>query len=143
MRKKGQAAMEFLMTYGWAILAAIVVIGALGTYFYFKTGATDSAFIGPPLYAVASNIQPAQVNLDFKNNGADDLTIASVNVTGCGINSTSTALTSGSNSVFAVTCDPALTDGDSFKGDVVVKYTKAASTIELTSTGTVSGTVVA
>ena len=27
--KKGQAAMEFLMTYGWAILAAIIVIGVL------------------------------------------------------------------------------------------------------------------
>jgi hypothetical protein len=30
--KKGQAAMEFLMTYGWAILVVLVAIGAL-TYF--------------------------------------------------------------------------------------------------------------
>ena len=30
--KKGQAAMEFLMTYGWAILVVLVVIGAL-SYF--------------------------------------------------------------------------------------------------------------
>ena len=29
-RKKGQAAMEFLMTYGWAILAAIIVIAVIG-----------------------------------------------------------------------------------------------------------------
>ncbi|MBI3036442.1 hypothetical protein HYY73_01620 [Candidatus Woesearchaeota archaeon] len=29
---KGQAAMEFLMTYGWAILVVLVVIGAL-SYF--------------------------------------------------------------------------------------------------------------
>lgn len=29
MRKKGQEAMEFLMTYGWAILAAIMVVGVL------------------------------------------------------------------------------------------------------------------
>ena len=27
--KKGQAAMEFLMTYGWAILAAVIVVGVL------------------------------------------------------------------------------------------------------------------
>jgi len=27
--KKGQAAMEFLMTYGWAILIAIIAIAAL------------------------------------------------------------------------------------------------------------------
>jgi len=28
MKKKAQAAMEFLMTYGWAILVVLVVIGA-------------------------------------------------------------------------------------------------------------------
>jgi len=32
MKKKAQAAMEFLMTYGWAILVVLVVIGAL-SYF--------------------------------------------------------------------------------------------------------------
>ncbi len=31
--KRGQAAIEFLMTYGWAILAAIIVIGVLAIYF--------------------------------------------------------------------------------------------------------------
>ena len=31
-RKKGQAAMEFLMTYGWAILVVLVVIGALAYF---------------------------------------------------------------------------------------------------------------
>ena len=34
--KRGQAALEFLMTYGWAILSAIIVIGALGSYLYFQ-----------------------------------------------------------------------------------------------------------
>ena len=28
--------MEFLMDYGWAILAFMIVIGALGSYFYFE-----------------------------------------------------------------------------------------------------------
>ena len=32
MNRKGQAAMEFLMTYGWAILVVLVVIGALGYF---------------------------------------------------------------------------------------------------------------
>jgi len=31
-RKKGQAAMEFLMTYGWAILVVLVAIGALAYF---------------------------------------------------------------------------------------------------------------
>lgn len=32
LRKRGQAAMEFLMTYGWAILVVLVVIGALAYF---------------------------------------------------------------------------------------------------------------
>jgi len=32
MNRKGQAALEFLMTYGWAILVVLVVIGALAYF---------------------------------------------------------------------------------------------------------------
>lgn len=32
IKKRGQAAMEFLMTYGWAILVVLVVIGALAYF---------------------------------------------------------------------------------------------------------------
>ena len=35
--RKGQAAMEYLMTYGWAIIIIIVVIGALFAMGVFKT----------------------------------------------------------------------------------------------------------
>gem|GEM_PF-598548 len=37
MTRKGQAAMEFMMTYGWALLAVLVAIGALG-YFGIYSG---------------------------------------------------------------------------------------------------------
>lgn len=36
MNKKGQKALEFLMTYGWAVLSAIIIVGSLGSYFYFQ-----------------------------------------------------------------------------------------------------------
>jgi hypothetical protein len=39
-RRKGQAAIEFLVTYGWAIMAAMLVIGAL-TYFGITNPATS------------------------------------------------------------------------------------------------------
>ena len=38
MAKRGQAAMEFLMTYGWAILAAIIAIAALAYFGVFSPG---------------------------------------------------------------------------------------------------------
>ena len=40
MKRKGQAAMEYLMTYGWAILIIIVVVGALFAMGVFKTKST-------------------------------------------------------------------------------------------------------
>ena len=36
--KKGQRAMEFLETYGWAILAAIIAIGVLAYFGVFTSG---------------------------------------------------------------------------------------------------------
>jgi hypothetical protein len=50
MHKKGQAAMEFLMTYGWAILAAIIAIGVLAYFGVFSPGRLvgGSAIVSPP-----------------------------------------------------------------------------------------------
>ena len=39
-RRRGQAAIEFLVTYGWAIMAAMIVIGAL-TYFGITNPSTS------------------------------------------------------------------------------------------------------
>lgn len=52
--KKGQAALEFLMTYGWAILVVLVVIGALA---YF--GVFDMNALFPDRCTLGNNIQCA------------------------------------------------------------------------------------
>ncbi|MGV8086140.1 MAG: hypothetical protein ACP5N1_00780 [Candidatus Woesearchaeota archaeon] len=36
-KKRGQAALEFLVTYGWAIMGALIVIGALSYFGIFNT----------------------------------------------------------------------------------------------------------
>ena len=65
--RKSQAAMEFLMTYGWAILVVLVAIGALA-YFPTKTRNSRSgissvrlftARTSPKLLVTPSNITPA------------------------------------------------------------------------------------
>ena len=69
--KKGQAAMEFLMTYGWAILAAIIVIGILGFYFFGRGILTPKAsVVTAPFYLNAQNVKTSTgVSLELKNNG--------------------------------------------------------------------------
>ena len=55
-QRKGQAAMEFLMTYGWAILAAIIAIGALAAFGVFNMGnlGGGKAAISQPLYLMCN-----------------------------------------------------------------------------------------
>ena len=38
VKKRGQAAMEFLMTYGWALLVVLVAIGALAFFGVLNPG---------------------------------------------------------------------------------------------------------
>ena len=59
MKKKGQAALEFLMTYGWAILVVLVVIGALA---YF--GVLNPSFLLPEKCTMGPGITCKDFNVD-------------------------------------------------------------------------------
>lgn len=151
MRKKGQAAVEFLMTYGWAILAAVIAIGVLAYFGVFSPGkyVTDSTVVTAPLYATGQRINATVAQIELQNNGGEDL-----NITRVFIDSTNAALSdctwTGSQTLtpsqrvaFAATCASSLQVGASYKGDVTIDYVKTGSTITLTSTGTVAAKVVA
>lgn len=73
MFKKGQAAMEFLMTYGWAILAAIIAIGVLAYFGVFSPGKLvgGTSAVNPPFAIDEFNI----VN-DGGGAGQDRVTLA-------------------------------------------------------------------
>jgi uncharacterized protein (UPF0333 family) len=149
MERKGQAAMEFLMTYGWAILAAIIAIGVLAYFGVFSPGqyATGSAVVTAPFYVSAHNAKAsAGVTLELQNNGGEDYTITSVVVTNAGTNATSLTSTAGSKTAIVIPWSAnttAITAGSSFKGDITVSYRKAGSTVDLTSTGNIAEKVTA
>lgn len=146
MSKKGQAAMEFLMTYGWAILAAVIAIGVLAYFGVFSPGkyVTGNAVVNPPFYVNAQNVKSsAGITLELKNNGGEDYRILSVVISGCGTDSTATPITAGSTAAVTVVCNPVLTEGNTFKGDITITYRKVGSSVDLTSTGTISNKVVA
>lgn len=145
---RGQAAMEFLMTYGWAILAAIIAIGVLAYFGVFSPGkyVTGSAVSNPPYYINAWNVKagnPGTVNLELRNNGGEDYVIQSVGVTNCGTASPNATIAAGATSNIAVSCTGALTAGNTFKGDLTIVYRKTGSSVDLTSTGTVAEKVTA
>jgi len=150
--KKGQAALEFLMTYGWAILAAIIVIGALGSYFYFNQSTQSNALVNAPFYAEAWSIAADGFELGLQNNGGEALNVTSVTIVDSAGTITCTgagaAVSAGETVDFTVktggaACADLLSAGDSFKGSITIAYTKGDSSIELASSGSISGTVVA
>ncbi len=142
---KGQAAMEFLMTYGWAILAAIIVIGILGYYYFSRDVLTPkAAVVNPPFYLNGQVVNTSGVSLELKNNGDDTYNVTKVTVTNCGeswngVNLVVGSVASGSTVLARVNCT--LTPANTFKGTITVYYTKSGSTLEQTTTGSITQSV--
>jgi hypothetical protein len=145
MDKRAQAAVEFLMTYGWAILAAIIAVGVLAYFGVFSPGkyVVGQASVTGPFYVNSYSIKTTGVSLELKNNGGQDLFIGIVSISNCGNFNASLASPADSQQVVTVPCSPALTAGNSFKGDITLNYRKSDSMLDLQATGTVAGKVIA
>jgi len=140
MIKKGQAAMEFLMTYGWAILVVLIAIGALA---YF--GVLNPERFLPEKCLIASGsglfcddynaVSGAGITIRIKNILTEDVTITSVVVTDPSITcsfSGSTTITPDSTSDFLAAC-VGLTSGQKIKGDISINYNKVSGLSRTTS----------
>jgi len=150
--RKGQAAMEFLMTYGWAILAAIIVIAVISIYFRPSALVQNSVVVNAPLYGVGTTIAAGQIQIEVRNNGGETITVTGATLS---FNSPSGAVCStldGGSGVLdasgttvldfgGTTACTGLTAGDTVNGDVTVSYTRPDSTLTLQSTGSLSGKV--
>ncbi len=143
MERKGQAAVEFLMTYGWAILAAIIAIGVLAYFGVFSPGkyVVGQASVTAPFYANSYSVKTTGVSVELKNNGGEDVTISTVTIAGCGTGSVNSTVIASAQTVVTVPCT--LVSGNSFKGDLTINYRKSGSGLDLQSTGTVAGKVTA
>lgn len=143
MKKRGQAAMEFLMTYGWAILAAVIVIAVLASFGVFspKSYIPNKCLLNAPLGCNAGTADSTNgVQLEVRNGAGESITITGLTVNGCTpTTAVSPALpdimTDQELQIYTLDCDLSALVDDKFQGDIVVSYTKAGSTLTLTSTG--------
>ncbi|RMF05342.1 hypothetical protein D6764_04940 [Candidatus Woesearchaeota archaeon] len=157
MNKKAQAAMEFLMTYGWAILVVLAAIGALA-YFgvlspsnFVPNKCTVQGFTCADFELTAGT--PGTVTLYLTNNMGFPTTNVTVSLKDQNGNECCAAgdacatdasfnngeqLGAGSGYQFTG-CD--LVSGQRFQGTVTVTYTNANTGVSHTTTGDVSGRV--
>ena len=149
INKKSQSAMEYLMTYGWAILVVLIALGALFYLGVFNPKTSNSCIASSPITCTdvlfdqsantltlvlgATGTSSAQIGAETISTptGKDCVNPVSVDISTA--NPTSMAWT---------VCDLVAGDvGDRFAGTVAVTYTTQGSDIVHTATVQISGTV--
>ncbi len=145
MRRKGQAAMEFLMTYGWAILAAVVVIGVLAYFGVFSPGryVPSACVANAPFSCDEYNIQTDGVHVILRNGAGEAIDLHKIEIgTACLYDaSVSPVAVADGAQTAEITVACTLTSGSRFNEDMTITYRKAGGTLDQTATGSVRGTV--
>ena len=148
MKNRGQSALEFLMTYGWAILAAIVVIAVLAIYFRPQQLVSSAPAVTAPFYAQAVKTNATTVQLEVKNNGgvlvnitAFSATFTTPNTASCVGLATGANLAAGSTVILSAVNCTGLTVGNTYNANIQINYLESGSSLVQSSTGTIAGSV--
>ena len=140
--KRGQAAMEFLMTYGWAILAAVIVVGVLWYMIGNPANLAGTNFqMSAPFPSNGVAVSASQIGIEFRNGASESVDIQSANLTNANCNGTGTAsVAAGDITTVTMTCS-GLSSGDRIADTVTIYYTKGSGTLVQTATGSITGVV--
>jgi hypothetical protein len=147
---KGQTALEYLMTYGWAILIVIIVVSAL----YALGLAKPCRWVGTQIREFADFkvenprvTTTGDISFDVSRIRPETVNVTAYYAT-IGTNSGSLAASDQMSSSVApvrrtVSTGASLTSGDCYSATVAIQYdvTTAGGTVTYNSTGTISGIV--
>ena len=135
--RKSQAALEFIMTYGWAILVVLVAIGALA---YFGVLSPDRFL--PSKCTLQSGIAcldhkatATTLVIYIKNSLGYDLTVDAVKAQQCTALGSQGALSNGGTATYTLTC---VNSGSKYNGDVNITYTNSDTSVQHTNQGEVT-----
>jgi len=149
MQMKGQAALDFLMTYGWAILLVILVAGALFALGIFDVGsmvgnkAVGFTQVSVKAFKVASdgtltvkleNDVGSKIDINYVNATYQTTTVgnSSPSVSNLAVGASTNTITVGDLGTF--------NSGDSYTVTMKIGYTDKSSNFNYTETGTLTGT---
>jgi hypothetical protein len=80
-KKKGQTAIEYLMTYGWAILVVTIVAGAVFSFVGQRCTRTTSGFIGGNVEPVDFGLNNQKhIALELRNKASDPVIIENISI---------------------------------------------------------------
>jgi len=145
--KRAQAAMEFLMTYGWAILVVLIVISALA-----YSGVLDPSALLPDKCVFASGvicenfaIESSRITMILQNHLGSKITVDGINVTQtdgqtCAMVGTSELDLDAKGTFIIIGCNNGF-DGEKFSGEILFRYTKEGLFLSHDLSGSISAKV--
>ena len=138
-RNKGQAAMEFLMTYGWAILVVLAAIAALA---YFGVLSPEKflpqkCILQPGIACVSHKVEPSKITLVISNGLGRTIIVNNIAIGSC-TSAFTDELMSGVDHTFVIggSCSNGAVK-DKFKGDITFSYTEKDSNLTKTAYGNI------
>ncbi|MFB6190815.1 MAG: hypothetical protein ABEJ64_00125 [Candidatus Nanohaloarchaea archaeon] len=124
-RRKGQSAIEYLMTYGWMLLVVAIVGGAIFATVQGQCS-KQNGLASTPVAIAEFGATDTGLNLQIKNNKREQVTLNAVNITSDGTSIASqtgigTTLRAGDTTSVSF---PAITSSDACTSyDVEIEYT--------------------
>ena len=134
--RKSQAAMEFLMTYGWAILVVLAAIAALAYFGVLSPEKflPEKCILSPGLLCVSHQITPVTATLIVYNGLGKTITVDSIDIGGCSGTFT-TDMATGNETRFDISSCNNGAAKETFKGDITFKYTEKSTGLSKTVYG--------
>lgn len=139
-KRKSQAGLEFVMTYGWALLVVMVAIVALASFGalnydrYVANKCTIEPGIACQDFEVQSNVGgTGLVSLSLTNLLGYDLKTVKADVENCGLSNVQD-LNVGASKKFDISCASPIT-ASKYMGKVTVSYTTVGSGLEHSKAG--------
>jgi hypothetical protein len=126
MNKKAQAATEFLMTYGWAILVVGIAIAALAYFGVLSPSRflPNKCTLPSGIACIDHKVDATTVTLILQNSLGYTINVTGINLTdaGCANSSLATQLQNGDQATFTIACTS--TSGERFKSDLDLSFTR-------------------
>ncbi len=138
-QKKAQAAMEFLMTYGWAILVVLAAIAALAYFGVLSPSKflPEKCLLETGFTCVSSKVAEASSTIVLSNGLGRSVFITQIDIGSC-TSAFNVTLTSGDQSTFVLNgCSNGVVK-ETFKGDVIIKFTEKDTNLTKTAYGQIA-----
>ena len=137
--RKSQAAMEFLMTYGWAILVVLAAIAALAYFGVLSPEKflPEKCLLETGFTCISSKITSSDSTIVLSNSQGRSIIIDNIEIGGCSLAFSQSLLPEDEFTFVVTPC----TNGDArevFKGEVVIKYTEKRTSLTKTAYGVIN-----